>query len=765
MKTVILALFSIFFFLNGFSQSFKISGYISDNETSEPIYNAVVLDKVTGKAVYTNSQGFFSLNVQSHALLTIRYIGYNDITDEFDISSDTEKNYKLSVNVIDEVVITSGRNSVNKNETGSIELNLKEIKALPMVGFQTDVIKTLQVLPGINSGNEGMSALIVRGGSSDQNLVMVDGIPIYHYNHLDGLVSSFSTEAVKSLKLVKSGFHPKYGNRLSSVLDITLKDGNMNTYSGSANIGLITSGISLEGPIQKGKSSFIASLRGFTLQPFITLFPYASKDKFFNGYGFYDLFVKINKKIGNKDRIYVSFYNGSDKRKSNELFSSQIDIYNWNNMLGAVRWSRVWGSGMFSNLTFYASHYQNALKTLYHEEGDSTFKEAWAENKSPITDIAMKWDFEYRFRSNLQGDFGVFAGRQYYSPSSLNSVSILSYPDYTAPVFKSDMISGYVNADYKVLDFLSFGFGMRLNLFMSAKKAFLQPEPRAVLSLNLNDFHSVKASFAMMNQNMHALSISPLLIKNNYYIPASEALPPQKSLQYTLGYYAQKPDRFNFSIELFYKTFSNLTTFKDYVILSDITETWEDKTETGGIGYAEGIEAFVSQKIKSLNFGISYCLSRSTRQFENINNGVEYIYDFDRTHDLKLFMNGKIGKKWSYTVSWYYMSGQPMTLPVSNAPFGYYDMYSVYAFVSSKNNIRMNDYHRLDIAFQRSVVKKHKYKIERIWEFGIYNAYNNDNPSYYFWHYYSINNEPWIATLEKKSLFPIIPFITYQIKF
>ena len=757
-------IFILFVCASGMAQTYTLSGYVTDKETSEPIFNALVYDKTTNTGTYTNEYGFYSLSVSQQELkLTVSYIGYHSVEEQIVITDKSlKKDYRLEIAEMDAVEISAGRNSILKNKTGNIELNIKEIELMPVAGIQSDIIKAIQTLPGVSSGNEGMSALIVRGGSADQNLVMLDGIPLYHYNHLEGLVSAISTEAISNIKLIKSGFPAKYGNRLSSVLDIRLKNGNLNRYKGNINLGLITSGISLEGPIRKKKSSFIISARGFTLKPWLVNAPYITKDYFFHGYGFNDVFVKMNHIIGEKDRLFVSLYYGNDNRINSPLYNSQKFENTWGNRLAGIHWNRKWNHKLFSNLTWYLSNHGTTFRSSYYADDDESVTEFWSESTNQLTDIALKWDFEYKISSKADMDFGVKIGQKLFKPNSLDSKSVLIYPDYIPPVLHGNSGAVYLNANYVLNKNLSFSAGLRANIFHTPEKTFIQPEPRAVLSYNINEHHSLKASYSIMHQNFHSLSVSNLNIKNNYFIPASELLPPQEAIQYSAGYYSQAKNYY-FSLEAFRKTYSNLAELKENVILSDINQSWEEKAAGNGTGESKGIEAFVKLQYNRMSAGISYSLSKTTRQFEEINNGNAYIFDFDRTHDLNVFLNGKMGGKWTYNISWYYMTGQPFTLATEHIPlaWGYAG-----AYVSPhRNNIRMPDYHRMDIYFERKVIKGKKLKTERKLKLGVYNLYYQDNPQYYYWSYMSYDGGPVEVSLKSESYFPIIPFVAYCIEF
>jgi len=767
MKYLLFVLFLSFIFKTD-AQNYKLTGFITDKETAEPIKDAFIYDKISKTGTYSNTNGFYSLTIKGNeAEIQISYIGYNSYTEKLHLEKNFQKNIKLTLETLDEVKIIAGRNSVAKNNTGYFNLNIKEIKKMPISGFQSDIIKSIQTLPGINSGTEAMSAVIVRGGSTDQNLVVIDGIPIYHYNHLDGLVSSFSTQTISNVKIYKSGFPVKYENRLSSVFDISLKNGDMKKYHAGINFGLLTSGFFAEGPVIKNKSSFIVSFRGFTLKPAIKLFPYASRNKFFYGYGFNDLYVKLNTKAGTKNRLFFTFYSGKDKKTNNELFTSGKNIRKWGNILGAVRWNKNWNSGLYGNLILYFSDYKNTFKRLTDNNKNNT--ENISESKNRITDIGLNLNFEYQFLNTLQIRFGLFAGHKNFEPAIISSVNYETEKKYIPIIYKQNLAAVYLSSNFTLNKYISFYTGVRLNCIFLKNQISFQSDPSVVLSFNINDKNSIKSSFNSVHQNFHALSVSNLGIKNVFYIPASEISVPQKSLQYSLGYYHSELENFNFSVELYYKQLFHLTELKELTLLSDIKTSWEEKTETNGTGKSAGIEFFADKQFKNLNFGISYTLSKTTRKFNNINNGFEYIYDFDRTHDISLYINEKINKKWTVNVSWFYLTGKPVTFATQNVPditiFPTAGGEGKFSAPASRNNVRMADYNRLDISFKRKIIKTKIIKTTRILQLGLYNAYNRKNPYYYYWDTQTLNNIPKKPELKKICLFPLIPFISYEIKF
>lgn len=568
--------------------------------------------------------------------------------------------------------------------------------------------------------------------------------------------------------MYKSGFPAKFGGKLSSVLDIRLKDGDLNNFHYSYNIGLITSGISIEGPIQKQKSSFILSARGFTLQPFIALFPQASRDNFFSGYGFYDTFLKVNTKIGKQDRLFVSFYLGNDNKKSNDAIEEQESYINWSNILGSIQWQRQWATNLFGNLSIYTSNYKTKNETVkYYTVSDNVYN-YWAKDENKINELGIKWGFDLWLK-NIKIFYGADFIYNIYNPEISNSNTITQDKNIINENMYSKTADIYIGADYIFLKYFSINTGLRLNTLFSENYMVTNPEPRVTFSVNISNNNSLKASYAVMHQNSHILSTSNLGVKNNWYIPASEYLPAQKSEQYALGFYSANSNKYMFSIELFNKKFSNLCELKELVSLSDQNLSWIDKTEKGGIGNSRGVEIYFNKNFSFINLGIAYTLSKSTRKFENINNGFEYFSDFDRTHDLTVFINTKIGKKWSFNAAWYYMTGRPFTMETAYLPYTYIldSSNRVWYYDKSypqKNNIRPANYHRLDLSFEKKIQKEKKRKTERIFNIGIYNAYNRTNPYYYYWNYTSINHQTY-TFLDYKSYFPIIPYISYSRSF
>ncbi len=751
-------------------QNITLNGYVSSADGNEPIPYAYVRTADGKQSTLSNAYGFYTLSLTTKSsIIIVSAVGYIAFTDTITTEISQKKNYHLNSQSLDEVIVTANRNNSTDRQTGTTLLTMQDIKTMPLAGFQRDILKTLQFLPGVSGGNEGMSALLVRGGSNDQNLVMIDGVPLYHYTHLEGLLSSFSTEAVKSMKLIQSGFPAKYSGRLSSVLDIRLKDGNADKFKGSANIGLLSTGFTIDGPIVKMKSSYMLSARGFTLQPLVMLFPYAVRDNFFGGYGFYDLFSKINTKIGDKDKIYVSFYIGKDKRQSNGLFEPEYTT-RLGNLQTASHWTHQWSNRIFSNFSAYISRFETGNKAQYFSLGeDETVENLWADSYSLLTESGVKWDFEYNAGSKITLNYGT--DFTYYSaePSAVNYRNIAQYHNYTPPVYSAHIAGAYLSGDFTLSNIFSVSAGFRTNLSFFAESVKLLPEPRAIVVCKINNYSSVKAAFSTMHQQIHAISYSAIALKNVYYLPSNSKITPSKSNQYNLGYYLDTKHNINFEVEVFYKIYSNLAELNETALISDIHEDWYDKIEGNGVGTSKGISTLFTAKLLKQTVRISYTLSNSVRQFPNINNGAEFPFDYDRKHDFSYSLSGKLNPKWNYNIAWYYKSGTPFTssdeifMYPNEFNFGYEEQLDFTSFRSTtRNNAQFPDYHRLDISVERVVFKGKQNKTMRTLSFGVYNVYNRKNPSYYT----SVYNETdGTTTLVPKTFFPFIPHISYSIEF
>ncbi len=807
--------FLLFFFssiIYSFSQNVTISGYVENAENGERFINATVFNaNNTRYGTVTNKYGFYSLSVPSDSVkLTISYVGFEPYVLNFLPKKDTVINVELisSAN-IGKIVVTAEGNEVKSTQMSQIDVPVATIRKMPVLFGEVDVLKTIQMLPGVQSGTEGTSGIYVRGGGPDQNLILLDGVPVYNVNHLFGFFSVFNGYAINDISLVKGGFPARYGGRLSSVVDIRMKEGNMKKYSGEVSIGVIASKFTFEGPIKKDKTSFIISGRRTYLDiltapiiKFASAISTLDGSSFMGGYYFYDLNAKINHKFSDKDRIYLSGYFGKDKAYAKytssweDNFSKTNFDLHWGNATGAFRWNHVFTPKLFSNLTLTYSNYKFVTDInedfTYSWFGDAVSQEWQLLYYSGIEDFAAKIDFDYLPNSWNKIKFGVNGIYHIFKPG----VSALKYSSAESAVaidtsYGNKPISGqeygaYIEDELRIGSFFKINMGLRATALQMPDTLFYSIEPRISARFLINKNFSLKASYARMSQYLHFLTNSSVGLPTDLWLPATRLVPPEKSEQYALGTAINLPNNLKLSIEGFYKKMDNLIEYKEGESFftnpeSDVeNQIWEEKVEIGE-GWSYGGEVFLQKKFGKWNGWIGYTLSWSKRQFPNIAFGQVFPYRYDRRHDIGIVLIYKLKKNIELGATWVYGTGNAVTLakqrylPVNmiqhkirdgnvGDEYFYYDALSV-EYYGNRNNFRLPAYHRLDLGV--NFMKENKLGL-RTWSISIYNFYNRKNPFFVDFNgafLGATGNNQFKRQLIKYSLFPFIPSITYSLKF
>jgi hypothetical protein len=763
---------------------------VSDANTGERLVGANIYSAYSRKGTTTNGYGFYSLIIPKcdSAYLEFSYIGYSSFIVALDTVSPKEfLNINLvSGNILQEVEIKAdSQKEIILNPTMSlINLPVSQIKSLPFIAGETDIMKAMQLMPGVQSGNEGSSELYVRGGSPDQNLILLDDVPLYYLNHLGGFVSVFNTDAISNVNLIKGGFPAEYGSRLSSVMDIRMKDGNLREFGGQGSIGLISAKFSCEGPLIKDTASYIISVRRFLLDLISKPLLKYQTGNFTAGYTFYDVNAKLNYKVTQKDRLYLSFFSGTDyistssKRNNTAESGNYKNVMTWGNILGALRWNHIFRSDIFSNtIVSYTKYNYSTDYTSTIVSGGNTSEYRSLFNSS-INDISIKSDLEYNVATVYDVKIGVASVVHSFMPAiqsyKQNSDQIATI-DTTLNDFKylSFENSAYIENVYKPGSRFRINAGLRFSHYLIDSKNYLSLEPRIVSSLKVSSNSAIKASFSIMQQYVHLLSFSGVGMPANLWVPATSDVPPQKSKQYAIGYVSSlHKDFWELSIESYYKEMNNLITFSEGAGFLNTSKDWQQKIEKGGTGIAYGLEFLIRKKTGRLTGWLAYTLSKTTLQFDNLNNGNPFPYRYDRRHDISLVLNFDISDKILISGSWVYGTGNAITLPIGYIPIldytfnpetgglaqetiGYAEIYE------SKNSFRMRDFHKLDLSI--SYTKKKKWGLS-IWSFSIYNVYNRENPFYYFFDYETVNGIT-ERKLYQQSLFLIIPSVSYSFKF
>lgn len=797
-------LVSVYSFVS-LAQDHTLSGYIQDAETGEKLIGANIYNKANLQGTTSNSYGFFSFTMPPGKYdFIFSYVGYRPEEMKIDLTKDVQLNIALIPSIELEKVEIKGtllEQAVKSTQMSTINLSVRKIRQIPALLGEVDVIKAIQLLPGVQSGTEGSSGLYVRGGGPDQNLILLDGTPVYNASHLFGFFSVFNVDAINNVKLIKGGFPARYGGRLSSVLDISLKEGNLKKFQGSGSIGIISSKLTLEGPIIKDKTSFIVSARrtylDLIVQPLIRAIE--GDELSSQGYFFYDLNAKINHKISSKDHIYFSVYTGEDQFYQEQkpytylydgnLYSDESrSSLGWGNLTSALRWNHQYNSKLFSNTALTYSNYDFEVKSRmesYVTNADSTVNQLNSLNfLSGIEDVAGKIDFDYIPNSNHYMRFGANYINHTFKPGvSVYQVKSLDAGDIDTTMgernIHADEFSLYFEDDIEFTPRIKANFGLHYSGFIVDKKYYHSLQPRLSARYLVNETWSMKASYARMQQYIHLLTNNNIGLPTDLWVPATENILPQKSDQVAIGITKTFSDTYRLSIEGYYKRMNNLIEYKDGASFMGAAAEWEDKVETGK-GWSYGAELFFEKRIGKLTGWVGYTLSWTNRQFAGINNGEIFPYKYDRRHDVSVVLSVPINEKWNFSASWIYGTGTAHTLATeryfgnnsawyfgginigsgssfnNNLPLA--DFSGEVQHIDGRNSIRAADYHRFDVSFQKTTEKKWG---ELTWTLGVYNAYNRKNPFYYYIGRDSRGNR----ALRRVSLFPFIPSATLSFKF
>lgn len=783
----IMALFYCSFAL-GQTEKYTISGYLEDEATGEKLIGANVFDPAANLGTSTNTYGFYSLTLPKDSVtLVLSYVGYQNKIYRLYLDKDVTINFSLSEGTdIQEVEVVAEKIRVeDRTQMSQIEIPIKQIKHLPALMGEVDVLKSLQLLPGVQSGSEGTSGIYVRGGSPDQNLILLDGVPVYNASHLFGFFSVFNADAIKNVTLTKGGFPARYGGRLSSVLEINMKEGNMKEFRGDATIGTVASKLTIEGPIVKDKTSFIVSGRrtyiDLLVKPFISA---GLRDEGVEGsidLYFYDLNAKINHKFSERDRLYVSAYLGDDVFGTEfkedfgggEHTTTKAGL-DWGNVTSAIRWNRKWGNKLFSNTTLTYSKYQFNTGFAFEDvsvSNNTTTRDAAAFNyKSGIKDYSGRIDFDFVPNPKHYVKFGAIATHHTFTPGvsqfNIEQTGEIDFDTTVGSQITKAMEYGlYIEDDVKLGRFQA-NVGFHASAFDVNGKLYTSLQPRLGMTYRLPNDVALKASFATMTQYIHLLTNEGVGLPTDLWVPTTDRIIPEQSWQVALGVATTIFEEFEVSLEGYYKEMNNLVSYLEGAsfFLSENTD-WQDRV-TQGDGDAYGIEFFLQRKFGKTTGWIGYTLAWSNRQFEEINGGQEYPFKYDRRHDISIVLTHEFTPKITASVVWVYGTGQSITLPESRHTGFFPNDYgpTIVPYLSSsierpgnKNSYRMNPYHRLDVSVE---FRKQKKRYERTIAVGVYNLYNRSNPFY-------LNEE--MRNSGRKfvqyGLFPIVPSIAYRYKF
>jgi len=796
--TTLILFFSVF----SFSQKkYTVSGYVENANSGEKLAGAVIyVTDATNMGTMTNTYGFYSITVPAETIkITVAYIGYASQTIELNLKEDEHINFSLiPANEIDEVEIIGQKSEAEKTEMGRIDVSIKTIQKIPALLGEVDILKAIQLLPGVQSGTEGTSGLYVRGGGPDQNLILIDGVPVYNASHLFGFFSVFNADAISDVSITKGGFPARYGGRLSSVIDVRMKEGNTKKFSGAASIGIISSKFMFEGPIIKNKTSFIISARRTYIdalaKPIIKY--YQKKDKnsqTTGGYYFWDVNAKINHKFSDKDRIYLSAYTGKDKAyiKDVNKWEENIDKFNfdlkWGNLTSAFRWNHILGNKLFMNTTLTYSKYVFGIDmgAEFEDTKRKEFSKYAFGYSSGIDDQSAKIDFDYNPSPNHSIKFGTNYIYHTFTPG-INAVKFVSKEDGTEQ--KIDTTFGNKNIyaheyylfaedEMKIFKNLKANIGVHYSGFYVSDTLYQSLQPRISVRYLITPKWSVKAAYTKMTQYLHLLTNSSMGMPTDLWLPVTNNIKPQRSTQYAFGS-AYSFKGFNISLEGYYKDMHNMIEYKDGASFMDSFDeendkgrAWEKKIETDGKGTSYGFEILIKKDVGNTTGWIGYTWAKTDRQFKNVNFGNPYPFSYDRRHDIGIVIAHKFTDKIDVAATWIFGTGNPYTFSteiyadLSNNYFVKSEFYyvneegdSYIEHIEKRNNFRKPNYHRLDVGINFRKQKKYG---KRTINIGAYNVYNRVNPFYMKVE----RDKNGKKGLYSHGLFPIIPSLSYKYEF
>ncbi|MBL8000930.1 MAG: TonB-dependent receptor [Flavobacteriales bacterium] len=781
-------------------ERFTISGYITDSASGEALIGASVFVQEISKGVPANVYGFYSITLDPGTYtLQVRYLGYRDIVRRVDLRSDTKLNFDMvdAATVIREaeVVGRKGKGNTESTDMGRVDVDVQKLRTLPAVFGEVDVLKVVQLIPGVKTNGEGNSGLYVRGGGPDQNLILLDDATVYNASHLFGFFSVFNADAVKNLELYKGGMPAQYGGRVSSVLDITMKEGNDQGFHGQGGIGLISSRLTLEGPLVKDRSSFIVSGRRTYID--VLTKPFLKEGSGFagSGYYFYDLNAKANYRVSDKDRLYLSGYFGRDvfDFKGPDPGDPTFRIP-WGNATVSARWNHVFGPKLFMNATATYSDYDFAF-----QGGQDGFNFSLI---SGIRDFGLKVDLaQYAsVRHNLK--YGGQYINHLYTPSTV----VVESGDVAFNIDEPSKLRAhegalYVQDEFEATDRLLVNAGLRLTTFAHVGSyteylvndqglttgtreyaagdriaSYTALEPRLSARWKLDKSSSIKASFNRGQQYVHLASFSSVALPTDVWIPSGANVKPLIGTQYAAGYFRDFADRmFETSVEVYYKDMYNLIEYAEGVQPQDNGNANYDANLVFGDGYSYGAELFVKKRTGRLNGWVGYTWSKTMRIFPDINGGEEFPSRWDRRHDLSVVVGYDLSKRWQFGAVFVYATGQAVTLPVNR----YWIEGQLVSEYTERNGYRMAPYHRLDLSATLNnrdtkevkdpttgEVKEVPRKWHSSWTFAVYNAYNRMNPYFIYFDSEGVPSQGNFQVVAKQvSLFSILPSITWNFRF
>ncbi len=788
------------------AQRHTISGYITDTESGERLIGASVYDTVSKQGVATNNAGFYTLTLPSGThTLQVSYVGYHSATTHpITMTSDTTCHIALRSSTRLEEVTVIGQQSINSPQSAqmsAVDIPIAQIKNIPAIGGEVDVLKAIQLLPGVQSGSEGSAGIYVRGGGPDENLIMLDGVPLYNVSHAMGMFSVFNADAIKNVTLYKGNFPARFGSRLSSVIDVRQNDGNSAFWHGGVTVGLLAAKMNVEGPIfnkqqldslkqglqPRAKTTFNISARrtyfDLFMAPILGIISSANSDvTFTGGYYFYDVNAKLSHTFSDKDKLSASFYIGDDvmyirakeNEKSDEKYNTSLR-FTWGNILSAINWEHQITPRLYSNLQLSYTRYQYKLgQKLNIESTEYNFKQSMT-YASNIHDATLQTQFDYAPSTKHDIKFGANYTYHNFQPSVSNLVILQNGID-TAFGLSMDTTLGeqalhgheagiYFEDTYSPWQWLKLNLGLRGTLYAINGKVYPSIEPRVGVRALIYKDIAFKASYSYVSQYVHLLSNTSISLPTDLWVPITKDIPPMRSMQVAAGLSYNLLNQLEISIEGYYKYSKNLMEYKEGASFMGSAANW-DQQVTLGNGWSYGVEVLLQRTVGPVTGWIGYTWSRTMRQFEEINFGKPFHAKYDREHDLSITLQYTINKKIDLAATFIYGTGNRATLSTQTYYDPILDKYIEYE--PERNNFKMPDYHRLDLGINFHIPHKRSSdtslskngwlkNAEHIVNIGVFNVYNNMNP------YLIYTTES--GKLYQLSIFPILPSISYQFQF
>lgn len=745
----------IFISINAFSQG-TISGLVQEKESGEAVIGANILVQGTIRGAATNRFGYFAIADLDTGSYTLRFsaVGYKTEFVSVHITP-AKPEVRLTVQLgqqpisVQEVTVEADRQMSSKTQVSAVDIPIEQIMRLPSIGGEVDLFRSLQLLPGVKASSEISSGLYIRGGSPDQNLILLDRMILYNPSHLFGFLSTFNADAINNVTLIKGAMNAEYGGRLSSVVDVTMREGNKDGFHGRGGISMIDSRLTFEGPVTKDITFMVSGRRVYIdwlVQAFTNEAP---------TYYFYDLVAKTNWTVSENDHLYFSGFFGRDVvgPPPNETGSGDFAV-SWGNSAGNLRWTHVFGSRLFTNVSAIVSNYDFSTDV---SESSSDVSPTRFKSVSGIHDYNIRAEAEYFASPEHTVKTGIEAVQHTFETGMSSNINEFDLFKPETPIYRGTEVSIFAQDDWKMTERLTANLGGRAFYFDHGK--YFRAEPRLSAFYTLGDGTTLKAAFAGANQFLHLVSRNDISLPTDTWFPSTASITPSYSLQYVLGASRDFFDNgYSLSVEGYYKSMQKLLEFKDNAQFSLFAPL--EKELTVGDGKAYGVEVFLQKKMGAFTGWIGYTLSWAYYQFPDLNEGKEYPPKYDRRHDASIVLNYRLGESWELTAVWVYGTGQAFTFPVAQYSL---DPYTPSLYYSDRNAYRLPSYHRLDLNFSHSFGW---FGWDWKLSLNVYNVYNHLNPfsqSLQATWDPATNSNTWVV--KQYTLFPILPTVGLSFKF